>query len=157
MSVFLIFMKTCIKCRIVKEPSDFYIKANQCKKCVAEYQRGKRVEINLRRQARRKERFLEAPHIVRNQQRLWKYRIRYNIDLEAYGKMKTHYNGLCAICLKEPEEPLHVDHCHSTGEVRGLLCRKCNMAIGFLKDNPESCWRAGDYLAFNNFASGSLQ
>jgi hypothetical protein len=47
--------------------------------------------------------------------------------------------GVCAIC-KEPrpeERTLHVDHDHETGEIRGLLCFRCNNAIGDLRDDVE--------------------
>nr|WP_189814782.1 endonuclease VII domain-containing protein [Streptomyces olivaceoviridis] len=52
--------------------------------------------------------------------------------------------GLCAICLDAP--PVHVDHCHKTGSVRGVLCFNCNSAIGKLRDDPEVGRRAVAYL-----------
>ncbi|MER5518238.1 endonuclease VII domain-containing protein [Streptomyces sp. NPDC002763] len=55
--------------------------------------------------------------------------------------------GLCAICLTAP--PIHVDHCHKTGRVRGVLCFNCNSAIGLLRDAPETINRAADYLEGN--------
>lgn len=39
-----------------------------------------------------------------------------------------------------------VDHCHSTGENRGILCPKCNLGIAHLRDSPEVCRQAADYL-----------
>ena len=65
--------------------------------------------------------------------------------------------GLCALC-KRPEttrrnkkdegaERLAVDHCHDTGLVRGLLCFKCNTAIGALGDTQEAALRAMNYLS----------
>jgi len=42
--------------------------------------------------------------------------------------------------------PLSVDHCHATGRIRGLLCAKCNQAIGLMKDNPIFLRRAADYV-----------
>ncbi len=41
---------------------------------------------------------------------------------------------------------LVIDHCHSTGAIRGLLCSNCNTAIGLLSDNPEIIRKAADYL-----------
>ncbi|MGW1914409.1 endonuclease VII domain-containing protein [Streptomyces sp. NPDC002076] len=55
--------------------------------------------------------------------------------------------GLCAICLAAP--PVHVDHCHNTGRVRGVLCFNCNSAIGKLRDDPEAARRAAAYLEGN--------
>jgi len=62
-------------------------------------------------------------------------------------------NGKCAICEGtdgghrngEPKA-LAVDHNHKTGKVRGLLCESCNQGIGKLKDSPETCRKAADYL-----------
>jgi Recombination endonuclease VII len=55
--------------------------------------------------------------------------------------------GLCAICLAAP--PVHVDHCHNTGRVRGVLCFNCNSAIGKLRDDPGAARRAAAYLEGN--------
>lgn len=50
----------------------------------------------------------------------------------------------CDICDSECDPVL--DHCHATNKLRGWLCERCNMAIGLLLDNPESCKRAAEYL-----------
>ncbi|MFE2065661.1 endonuclease VII domain-containing protein [Streptomyces sp. NPDC059467] len=55
--------------------------------------------------------------------------------------------GMCAICLDAP--PVHVDHCHKTGRVRGVLCFNCNSAIGKLRDKPDAARRAAAYLEGN--------
>ncbi|MGC9537968.1 endonuclease VII domain-containing protein [Streptomyces sp. UG1] len=55
--------------------------------------------------------------------------------------------GLCAICLKAPA--VHVDHCHKTGRVRGVLCFNCNSGLGLLRDDPDVINRAADYLEGN--------
>ncbi|MFE0542335.1 endonuclease VII domain-containing protein [Streptomyces sp. NPDC058891] len=74
------------------------------------------------------------------------------------GRLKRHYGltqaerdeivasqrGLCVICLKAPA--VHVDHCHETGKVRGVLCFNCNSAIGKLGDDPDAVRRAAAYL-----------
>ncbi|MFG2951708.1 endonuclease VII domain-containing protein [Streptomyces adustus] len=74
------------------------------------------------------------------------------------GHLKRHYGmteaerdqmvasqmGLCVICLKAPA--VHVDHCHKTGRVRGVLCFNCNSAIGKLGDDPDAVRRAAAYL-----------
>ena len=62
---------------------------------------------------------------------------KYGVGLEDYDSMLTKQLGGCAICGKHPSNSrLHIDHNHSTGKVRGLLCRKCNLALGLLADNP---------------------
>lgn len=72
-------------------------------------------------------------------------RKKYGITFEQYEVMYANQQGKCSICLKHKDR-LAVDHCHSTGVVRGLLCRVCNTAIGMLKDDPTLVERALDYL-----------
>lgn len=52
--------------------------------------------------------------------------------------------GRCEICGSHGK--LHVDHCHATGDVRGFLCMGCNVALGFMKDDPEVLLKAAKYL-----------
>ena len=46
----------------------------------------------------------------------------------------------------QPDKPLYVDHCHQTKAIRGLLCHKCNIALGHMNDDPEQLERAANYL-----------
>lgn len=57
-------------------------------------------------------------------------------------------NGLCDLCQGPPtgKGRLHVDHDHATGKVRGMLCSKCNHALGLMNDNPARLRAAADYL-----------
>jgi len=83
-------------------------------------------------------------------------RRKYGITLEQYNTIFQLQNGLCGICGKSEStrrrkkthgnERLAVDHCHETGVVRGLLCFKCNTAIGSLGDNEEMVMRVIFYL-----------
>jgi hypothetical protein len=70
---------------------------------------------------------------------------RYGISLEDVAKMKTDQCNKCAICQKDIGR-LVVDHNHDTGEVRGLLCNKCNIALGLFKDSRFILLAAVDYL-----------
>lgn len=73
---------------------------------------------------------------------------RYGITLEAYEHMLAEQNGVCAIC-KRPNHAgfrLAVDHCHETGDVRGLLCGDCNRGIGSLGDSSDRLRAAAMYL-----------
>ena len=72
----------------------------------------------------------------------------YGIGLETYNIMLQMQNGVCAICGKvNPDgKALAVDHDHITGRVRGLLCAKCNWAIGNFGDNSKMLKRAFEYL-----------
>lgn len=71
---------------------------------------------------------------------------RYGITLDDYSRMFDEQHGLCAICQKQSTDRLHVDHCHSTGRVRGLLCFKCNSMIGKANDNLDILRSAIAYL-----------
>jgi len=82
-------------------------------------------------------------------------------NLKRYGLTEADYDMMlevqeysCALC-HEPEEklradgsemPLSVDHCHETGRVRGLLCHRCNTALGLFREDPEVLRRALEYL-----------
>ena len=73
-------------------------------------------------------------------------RRKYGMEPDEFIQMMKNQNGLCAICSEEPERGLVVDHNHSTGIVRGLLCHQCNTAIGLLKDNHIILAKATEYL-----------
>ena len=78
----------------------------------------------------------------------------FGLSLDEYNEIHEKQNGACAICGK-PETLEHkkgktknlaVDHCHSTGKVRGLLCHFCNTGIGFLNDDITVLISAIEYL-----------
>lgn len=72
----------------------------------------------------------------------------HGLPVEVYRQMLEKQGGLCAIC-RLPEggsARLSIDHDHNTNEIRGLLCRACNRAIGLLRDNAANCEAASDYL-----------
>lgn len=79
-----------------------------------------------------------------------KLKERYGLTKEDYEIILNRQNKLCAICKCLPEQSnhkiLHVDHNHTTGKVRGLLCSSCNGALGLFKDNPEVVAAALLYL-----------
>lgn len=61
---------------------------------------------------------------------------RYRMTAEDYGALLRAQGFACGICHLSPDSPLHVDHDHDTGVVRGLLCGPCNRAIGALRTIP---------------------
>lgn len=71
----------------------------------------------------------------------------YNLPKDVYLSLVHLQNSSCALCLKpEPDHfKLHVDHCHDTNKVRGLLCGKCNQGIGLLNHNVELIRKAAIY------------
>ena len=80
-------------------------------------------------------------------------RRQYGITLEQYNDMLEKQDYKCAICNDEDEvegRRLAIDHCHTSGKIRGLLCGKCNRAIGLLKDNTKLLTNAIKYLGASN-------
>jgi Recombination endonuclease VII len=71
---------------------------------------------------------------------------RYGISPAEYDALLAKQNGACAICRRRSKGRLCVDHCHVTGMIRGLLCRECNGALGYLKDDQASLVAALAYL-----------
>lgn len=70
---------------------------------------------------------------------------KYGVDGEAFGRMFLEQQGSCKICGEFLKKP-HIDHCHTTGKVRGLLCMRCNTGIGMLRESEEIMNRAISYL-----------
>jgi hypothetical protein len=85
-----------------------------------------------------------------SKQRDYKYKSNYGISIEDYNAMFEDQEGRCAICKKhqmEFKKKLHVDHKHETGQVRGLLCHNCNLAIGRLMEDPVIIKSALEYVS----------
>jgi hypothetical protein len=75
------------------------------------------------------------------------YHVRqYGISAAEYDALLKKQNGACAICRRRSKGKLCVDHCHLTGMIRGLLCRRCNLGLGMLKDDQASLIAAVAYL-----------
>lgn len=72
----------------------------------------------------------------------------FNMTLFEYDQMASMQSHGCAICGGKcsTNSRLSVDHCHTSGKVRGLLCMNCNTAIGQMQDNPERMIAAANYL-----------
>jgi hypothetical protein len=79
---------------------------------------------------------------------------RYNITPQEYETKLASQNYKCAVCGKDASDnkrggkldPLHVDHCHKSGNLRDLLCYSCNSGLGQFKDSIETLQKAIDYL-----------
>ena len=90
---------------------------------------------------------------LRTENRTYVLQRKYGIDLEFYRYLLEKQNGVCALCGKPETTIRHgkiiglaVDHDHVTGKVRGLLCRKCNVSLGFFGDDIERLEKAIAYL-----------
>ncbi|MFF4397787.1 endonuclease VII domain-containing protein [Streptomyces sp. NPDC001480] len=72
---------------------------------------------------------------------------KYGLTEAERDELIASQGGVCCICLAAP--PAHVDHCHETGRVRGVLCFSCNAALGQFKDQPDAIRRAAAYVEGN--------
>lgn len=74
----------------------------------------------------------------------------YGITVEERNRILDLQGGHCAVCPRKDSDVkgrrLHVDHCHETKRVRGLLCTRCNLAIGQMMDDPGRLRKAAEYL-----------
>ena len=75
----------------------------------------------------------------------------YGITLEQYNELLVKQQGSCSICKsftpgRVGSNYFHVDHCHNTNKVRGLLCNSCNLGLGSFKDNTSTLEKAIEYL-----------
>lgn len=128
-----------------KETGKIYFK-NICKVCdnirCRERKRGTEKEANRHKEyyQKNKDKFVTYSRKSRLE-RL------YKMTQQDYEDMKLNQGNKCLIC--EKEKPLVIDHCHTAGKVRGLLCGLCNSGIGHLKDDAENLKRAIAYLEIN--------
>lgn len=108
-------------------------------------------EYRKRRKAAGKPVCERTPEQVRAHD-LWK---NYRIRVDEYERMKVDQGNACAICARsfndanvQGSHPANcvVDHCHTTGKVRGLLCPSCNLGIGKFNDCPDTLKKAATYL-----------
>lgn len=82
---------------------------------------------------------------LNEQRRAW----RYGMTTEEMNERLEESGDICPICQAaygtETTEKC-IDHCHETGEIRGIICNKCNIAAGMLKDDPQTAKRLAEYL-----------
>lgn len=80
--------------------------------------------------------------------RQWLLRKIYKMTEEQFSVMLESQGHLCAICRGGTNggRQWHIDHCHTTGQVRGILCGNCNKMLGLAKDSPTSLRNAASYL-----------
>ena len=142
--------KTCADCRLVKAAENFG-PSKQTKDGLASYCYDCR-----RRQSHGYYKRWTPEQREKHRSRVLQWR--YGIDLDALIALYEEQDGRCAICRKPGLQPvtgekrkssrgvLRVDHDHSTGAVRGLLCTTCNTALGGMQDDPALLEAAAVYL-----------
>lgn len=137
-------LKSCTKCGQSKPMADFHLYASGkpkswCKVCQLAYMRDKRRDIPKVTKA-----------VIKRRERL---KEKFGITEQEYDAMLVAQHGVCAICgmperkiIRGVVPPLAVDHCHTTGNVRGLLCHACNIGLGMFRDNPGLLVKAIEYI-----------
>jgi hypothetical protein len=147
-------MKICLFCH--KElPLDFFYdsprgkfgKQSYCKLChnlrSTKWRENNREKANgYSRDAHRRDKVKNAPA-----KREWWYKSQYGMTEPDYQKLVVIQGNRCLICEEKSDKRLYVDHDHKTGKVRGLLCNRCNAAIGLMKDDSWRLARAIMYLS----------
>lgn len=146
--------KICTKCKIEKSLSEFYKHKigkfgvdSVCKICQHQNYLNRNYDNKIYR----------SEYVKNNKDKAKNNHLKLNfgITLEWFNKKLKEQNGVCAICgkseyLVDPRNnkirELCVDHDHKTGKIRGLLCGKCNQAIGLLNDNIQILQSAINYL-----------
>ena len=76
---------------------------------------------------------------------------KYGVELNWFDEQFNKQNKCCATCKKSldwtnKQDTPHVDHCHTSGKVRGILCNRCNTVLGLCKDNKELFQNLKGYL-----------
>lgn len=117
--------------------------ASRCKPCSVEANREwRKINPDYEKERYQREKVeTRERHLIR----------KYGVNLADYKAMLADQGGVCAICGRpengEHYSVLHVDHCHTTGRVRGLLCRGCNHMLGHIKDDSGVFLKAVEYLS----------
>lgn len=149
-------MKTCARCQATKSLTAFYLdnrskcgRASWCKVCVGVDHKARRAR-DPEGEKRRRQKWHQA-RLARGSAGNRKYL--YGMKPGEYQQILQAQGGVCKICLK-PETTilkghvmqLAVDHDHRLNVIRGLLCTRCNRALGGFKDDSDLLLRASNYL-----------
>jgi len=155
-------MKICTKCKIEKSNNAFVTDKRRpdgltiwCKTCRSiSHKKWYESNSDKAKERKRLDRIYRKEY-YQSPERKKRYRIKYiektfGIKYHEYDRMLQEQNSLCAICGEKESSStckyLSVDHCHTTGKIRGLLCVSCNRGLGMLRDNPDFVEKALNYL-----------
>lgn len=114
------------------------------KRIYTKEQKQRNLEIQLARRRANPEKYREMGRKSEHRRRLK----RYGLTEDDWDYLMKIQNSRCAICnvILQKGRHCHVDHCHTSGKVRGLLCSHCNLMLGHARDNVELLAKAITYL-----------
>lgn len=137
----MVMEKRCYKCRLWKPVEEFHRRKSdpkgyrgECKKC------SRIISIEY---------FKKHPEASKKGDLKYRLTHKFGLTIEEYNKIGEQYNWSCFICKMPQSEcntNLAIDHDHSDGRIRGLLCRRCNHGLGFFKDDISLLEEAVRYL-----------
>lgn len=142
--------KHCSKCGRWLDPSAFHRNQKRwdglhgnCKPCMAAFSRT-RYESDTPRLLKLGKDYRAANSGKRMAAQI---KARFGLSIAEFNAILQAQGHVCAICKRPPNRKrLHIDHDHVTGIVRGLLCFRCNMALGYFGDNPDALRAGAEYL-----------
>lgn len=151
-------MKKCTLCEEEKPFSEFYMRGtnpqSHCKSCGVVRIRDWRAK-NPEKVRKWNRRWTEENRTT-ERNRVDHLQHKYGLTLEQYDAMLASQNGACKICNSftpgGTSGRFHVDHDHTTGKIRGLLCHHCNIGLGHFKDDISTLAKAIAYLQDNSRA-----
>lgn len=111
-----------------------------------QYMRDWRAENRVHCQTYRREKYATPAAKIKAREANWRNLYGIEFTVEQYEELLVAQGGVCAICLEDCVKSLAVDHDHKTKTVRGLLCMKCNTALGAFKEDPSLLEKAIAYL-----------
>jgi len=165
--------KLCRKCETTKPIADFRISkyttlsgkqslrvSTHCRECNRINKRGYHWKNRAKFVAKAKAWAAANPEIwnARNRRIQLKKRLKkFGLTLQDYDRLVTEQDGKCAVCKQPPPrhqcrkydylpDLLSIDHDHQTNRVRGLLCRRCNLALGNISESPETAAGLLEYI-----------
>ena len=143
--------KICTLCKYPKTLDAFYKDrskleglTSRCRECLKSAEAKRLEDPKHRKSTNARKRKYQKSSKGRRYNRNFKFERRYGITLEQYEAKAALQSGLCVICNEDSK--LVLDHCHESGEVRGLICGRCNLGLGHFQDDPDRLVRAASYL-----------
>jgi hypothetical protein len=138
--------KLCPHCNITKNVENFYLNngkhSSWCKPCTI---------------SQSKKNAKKNPEKRKEQDKKYYLKKAFNLSVNEYDALLEKQNGVCAICKKveiRKNSRLSVDHCHNSNIIRGLLCRTCNLGLGYFYDDTNLLNNAISYLQKNLNSQG---